>query len=266
MKLLALALIVFLPGYLLAQNGVISFDFNKGHKVHDSIASAPNDIEENNDDSVATPAKQKIQHPVKKLQPAIQNTDYKRAGIFKGLFHAGFNACQIDGDPDYFPKYLGAEFGLGALARFHRLLSVSAELNYSMKGARARLIPNPNADERYQVQWDYVEVPVGLNIHYKNWLMFSVGISTGYMVRYKELDDFGRDVTNHPVLGQPRRVDLCGFGGVHFIIKNHYALGFKFNYSMLKIREPYSGTKVNGEYNNYLTFRFMYILSRRQKT
>ena len=244
-------------------NGTISIDFGKKkHKQQDTIPQADTDDE----DSVVTIRKVKKQSPSKDKTAARPATyDIHELGIFRSLFHAGLNAAQVDGDYEYGYKYLGAEFGAGVMARFHPYVSTSLEINYTMKGARARLGSTDQVLRLYMVQWDYIEAPIALNAHYKDIVMISGGLAPAFMVRYKERNNDGIDVTKNPYLGPPRQFELSAFAGIHFIIKKHYALGFKYSYSVTKIRGAYSGTRVSGEFNNLLTFRFMYILGSVRK-
>jgi len=271
MKRLLLCLLFFAPAGLMAQdikNGTISFDFNKKQKPADSTAwQEP--VEETVDSAVVKKPKAKKQtETVPKLKPLDSNLpyDYKRDGVFSGLFHAGFNAAQIDGDNEFGYKYFGFEGGIGAMARFHKIFSVSLELNYSMLGARARLTPSSTNLEAYQVQLDYIEAPVAINAHYRDILITSIGIAPGYLTRYREFDYDGINITNQPNrLGEPRKFDMAGFASMYVVFKGHYAIGGKFSYSMVKIRDALPGTRVNGEYNNYLTLDFKYILNRVKK-
>jgi len=263
-----LCLLLFLcPALTMAQaemkNGTITFDFGKKKQVkQDTSRQLPATTEEK---VTPKPKKEKKQSTTTINKSSETNADSKRNGLFSGLFHAGFNACQVDGDNEWGYKYIGAAVGIGALARFHPWISVSMELNYSMKGAKARLLSTPQVSRRFAIQWDFVEAPVLLNVHYKELLMISAGLATGYMVRYKELDDDGIDKTANPLYGQPKKIDLCFTGGVHFIIKKHFAIGCRFSYSTLKLRGAYPNTRVNGQYNNYFTLRFMYILNADSK-
>jgi hypothetical protein len=194
--------------------------------------------------------------------------DIKNEGLFKALFHLGLNGAQIDGD-DFAGYYrLGLDAGVGAMVRFHKYFSFSMFIDYSMKGAKEKL--NPSRDtgykQLYQVQWDYVEVPILLNIHDKNIIMFSVGPQIGAMVRYKEFNFVGQDVTANPQpYGQPHRIDLEAVAALHFLIKQRLGIGLKFSYSMLKLRGSQPGNGFGGEYNNVLTLQAMYILSTVKK-
>lgn len=258
-------LLLLLPGFIMAQvennNGTLSIGFGKKKQ-------APKDTVQKQtprqDEETPSPEKERKQKAAR--VPSEKSTpDFKKDGVFKGLFHAGLNACQVDGDDAWGYKYFGFRGGVGVMARFHRFFSVSVELNYSMKGAKPTYVTHGANANFYSLSWDYVEVPLALNIHVINPVMFSFGFEPGVMVRYKEIYNDGTDITAHPFLGQPRRFDLPVFGGVHIIFKKRFALGAMISYSTIKIRAPYSGTKVNGQYNNYLSFRFMYILGKKRK-
>ena len=113
---------------------------------------------------------------------------------------------------------------------------------------------------------DYNEAPVAINAHYKDILIASLGIAPAYLTRYKELDYDGINITSQlNRLGQPRKFGMTGFASLYVVIKQHYAIGGKFSYSMVKVRDALSGTRVNGEYNNYLSLDFKYILNRVKK-
>jgi hypothetical protein len=99
-----------------------------------SLLSAPDD-----EDSTYIIKKLKKQANKDKTTKGPASYDIHEMGIFRGLFHAGINAAQVDGDNEYGYKYLGAEFGAGVMARFHPYVSASLEINYSMQGACDRL-------------------------------------------------------------------------------------------------------------------------------
>ncbi|MBS1685608.1 MAG: hypothetical protein JSS76_12680 [Bacteroidetes bacterium] len=249
------------------KNGTISIDFHKKKKQPQQdtaiTTTLPSEEEDENGNIIAPAKSQKARAP--HMRAKAGTYDIHELGIFRAIFHAGLNACQVDGDQEWGYKYLGASFGAGVMARFHPYISASLEIDYSMQGARARLPGTDLISRRYQVQWDYVEAPIALNAHYRDIVMVSGGLIPGFMVRYKELDYDGINVTKNPPLGQPRQFALSGFGGLHVFIKKHYGLGFIYRYSLLRIRAANDGTKVNGQYNNLFTFRFVYMLGSLRK-
>ena len=199
-----------------------------------------------------------------------EDFDFRRDGLFKGLFSVGLNACQVDGDQQAGYNRLGFCGGVGVMVRYHRFLSTSVEIHYSMKGAKARIVPNQNpaAGQLYDLQLDYIDIPVSLlNVHDKKLVMFSVGLTPSLMIRYRERDAKGLDpnVVYAQTHITPKRFDLSGFAAFGFVIKQQFYLGAKFSYSFISMRPPDSGTKTNGQYNNVINFRFMYIMGQIKK-
>jgi len=279
-------LLIFLfPLFLMAQQApVIQFDLNNiGKKKTETKPSEnieqeqtttyPSDDEEPDADK---PKKEKKVKQPKAEKPLPEEKEEEkpdfRNGLFKGLFFAGLNACQVDGDDASGYSYLGAHVGVGAMVKFHKYMSVSMEILYNMKGAQRRLFNNNTADSSFRLVHDYVQVPFLFNVHDKRIVMFSAGISLGYMVRFQQVIS-GKDYT-HPdpsapiasqFLKDPRKFDVCAEVGLHFVIKEQFALGGRFSYSLLGMRDALPGSKVRKQYNNVLTFRFMYILSPKKK-
>lgn len=263
-------LIFLLPVLLFAQtefkNGTISIDFGKKNRQkQDTIKPQQPAKEETDEEEAPKPKREKKQN---NPNPSNQQEDFnfKRDGLFKGLVHIGLNACQIDGDSYWGYNYPGLDVGVGTMARFHKFVSVSLEITYSMKGAKQAFLFNsaPQTLQKYRVSWDYITVPVSIDIHDKKLIILSLGLSPGYMVRFRQRNEQGADETNNPnkAFGDPRKFDLSGFGNLHFLIKKNYALGLGFSYSLLKIRGPSNLSRVNGQYNNVLTFRFMALLDK----
>lgn len=277
-----LLFLLMIPVGLMAQeikNGTIIFDMHpKKDKAPDTTTNTvqeqkyPSDEEEEEEQNAK---KHRIVRPKPEPSTSVK-ADWRKDGLFQALFHAGFNACQVDGDGYSGYNYFGAEFGLGALMKVHRLVSLTMEFNYTMKGAKQAFRPDSLSAtytlQKYQVQWDYLEVPIGININAvtpknKQIMLLSLGLAPAVMTRYKQFDEDGDNVTNNPPEGQPHRFDLSAFGGFYFVIHKNYAIGGKFSYSITKVRGPnLTGiSRLLGEYNNDLTVDFMYILNTTPK-
>lgn len=272
-------LILWLPVAIFAQtnykNGTLTIDFGKNNQNNNQSTQPvdtpqekkfvyPSDEEAMEEQEYRRPKKDK-----KTRMANQEDFDFRRDGLFKGLFSVGLNACQVDGDQQAGYNRLGFCGGVGVMVRYHRFLSTSVEIHYSMKGAKQRIVPNQNpaAGQLFQIQLDYIDIPVSLlNVHDKKLVMFSVGLTPSLLVRYKERDQAGLDPTIvNPSYITPKRFDLSAFAAFGFVIKQQFYLGAKFSYSVLSMRPPMLNSRSRGTYNNVINFRFMYIMGQLKK-
>ena len=265
-----LTLLIFLfPALVIAQtveHGAFILDL---HSKKDKAADTTQQQQQTDTNTYSEEPQKKENKPKQVHESGLYTSDdYKRDGLFKAWFHAGINGAQIDGDSYAGYNQIGLDAGVGALLRFHKNFSFSLSLDYSMKGAREQLQEDPNAPTRsmYQVQWDYIEVPLMVNAHAKELFMFGLGLQPGVMIRFKEFDQNGDNETYDPPEGQPHLFDLEAVAALHFIVIKQITFGVKFSYSLLKLRGPYNTNRLNGEYNNVLTFDIGYLLSTVKKT
>ena len=196
--------------------------------------------------------------------------DWKKNGVVHALFHVGVNMAQIDGDAYAGYNKIGFDVGADVMVRFHKYISASVGVGYTQWGAKYSIISNANDSlgQRYRTNLNYIQIPLAINIHDKDIIMFSAGVNLSFLAKFNERNEIGVNVTD-TVQPQPKTFDASAFAALHFIIKKQFAIGVKFSYSMIPIRgvetqyKPY--THISGEYNNTLTFRFMYILSAVKK-
>jgi hypothetical protein len=181
----------------------------------------------------------------------------KRSGLFKGLIIAGFNATQVDGDGAAGYYKFGANAGVGTLIRFHKRWSTSIELIYNMKGARSTNKASDKVPRVFNNQYDYMEVPISINIHDKQIFMFSAGISVGALVRYKQFDQDSSLVTTMA----PKRINVDAFAGVTVFIKNIIGINPRFSYSINTLKPGLGNAK--GQRHNVLTLRVFYVIGNK---
>ena len=272
-------LILWLPVAIFAQtnykNGTLTIDFGKNNQNNTQQTQPvdtpqekkfiyPSDEEAMEEQEYRRPKKEK-----KTRMANQEDFDFRRDGLFKGLFSVGLNACQVDGDQQAGYNRLGFCGGVGVMVRYHRFLSTSVEIHYSMKGAKQRLVANSNplAKQLFSIELDYIDIPVSLlNVHDKKLVMFSVGLTPSLLVRYKERDADGLDPTVvNPNYITPKRFDLSAFAAFGFVIKQQFYIGAKFSYSVLSMRPPMANSRSRGTYNNVINFRFMYIMGQLKK-
>ena len=270
-------LIFFFPMLIMAQefkNGALIFDLGKNKRDKQHIQDSLDRVQDSlNTNQPMIPEEDETQRAKKEKKQKAEKTttaqdDWKKNGLFKAMFHAGINGSQIDGDQYSGYNQIGLDAGVGTFIRFHKYLAFTVSFDYSMKGARQVLRQDPNNPtlSLYQVQWDYLQVPLMLHVVGKNLVTFGLGVQPAVMVRYKEWDEQGnRRDNNNPPGGTPNLFDLEGIAALHFIIKNHYMLGIKFSYSITRIRPSLYATAFHGEYNNILTFEAGYLLDAVKK-
>ncbi len=181
----------------------------------------------------------------------------KKDRIFKGLVIAGFNATQVDGDGAAGYYKFGAHAGVGTLIRFHKRWSTSVELIYSMRGAKSTNKASDKVPRIFNNQYDYIEVPLSINIHDKQIFMFSAGVSVGALVRYKQFDQDSSIVTTMA----PKRINVDAFAGVTVFIKNIIGINPRFSYSINALK-PGLGN-ATGQRHNVLTLRVYYVIGNK---
>lgn len=198
-------------------------------------------------------------------------SDPRKTGLFKALFIAGVNGSQVDGDMQAGYNQWGFHGGIGALVQFHRNISASMEILYSMRGARSRSSALLDTVQRFKINWDYLEVPLSINFNDNKFFMVSLGMAPAVLVRSEEeLNGRKENARGEPIYlspsgAAPRRIDLSAFGSVSFIIKKMIAITGRFSYSVLPIRDAYASSRVNNQYNNVITLRLMYILKTKKQ-
>ena len=194
--------------------------------------------------------------------PDETNPDFSTQSLFKALFVGGVNLAQVDGDAESGYKKIGAVAGVGTVVKFSKRFSLSAELLYSMKGAKPHFSTYESGKkDQYDITMDYIDLPITFSIHDKRVLMFGAGLQVSALLRYSQTDSAGNNVTAHPNPDQqPRKVDLMGQVCATFFIKERIGLGVRFAYSLLKIRDAVQGVNLKGEYNNVVSLRLSYLL------
>lgn len=250
---------------------VIVIDFGKKKREREEMADS---IKNNTKEEKVYMREDEKLKPVDEPKKEQQEdpVDFKN-GLFRALFIGGLNLSQVDGDDQAGYVHPGFYGGVGVLVKFHRHMSVSTAILYNMKGATQRLNANDPAQRSFRIQWDYIQVPLMFNVHDKKVFMANVGLGFGYLIRNKiNHRALVSDSTGAGVVGEvpnstlknpePRRFDLTGIAGFQFLIKQVFAVGAQFEYSLVGLRNAAgTNTRVRRMYNNTVTIKLMYILN-----
>jgi len=179
---------------------------------------------------------------------------------FEGGAIGGLTASQVDGDTYGGFNKVGFMAGGYAKRMFTYTMGGQMEMRYIMKGAYAS--DNENDAFYYKLVLHYVDIPLMFQYHYKDNVIFDIGISPEFIVYDREEDQYGTTPEDSPDF---HRFTLSALGGVGYKFLDVITVNVRYGYSVLPIREHASGQTWllnRGQYNNVLMFGVYYQLSR----
>lgn len=193
--------------------------------------------------------------------------------LFKGLLTIGINGAQVDGDGPYGYNCWGLHAGVGTMVNLGKGFSTSLEMLYSQRGSKANLYFSPTTRfiQSFTARFNYVEVPVCLNYMDKKRLLVTAGLSpavlANFNLKYQGYDAYGNQITVSPpecLAMEPAKFDLSALAGIQFIIKERFAIGGRYSYSLLSLKPPcYGETQADGQFHNVITLRATYIIGNK---
>jgi len=192
----------------------------------------------------------------------------KEGQLFKGYVVAGLNMNQIDGDRSAGYNIVGANIGVGTFITYTDKFSNSLEISYTMRGAKSIMNYKQSHPQFFYYQMDYVEIPLLFNYHDFKIAIFQAGFSFNHIIRTDFKEGF------NPLIVDFYNWNIDAVVGATFLIKKHWGINFKYNYSILNnlkngptrgnffSQTTTASSRTTGKlnwYHNVLTFRAMYI-------
>jgi hypothetical protein len=188
--------------------------------------------------------------------------------IFNAGIIAGGNVSQVDGD--FWVGYHKFGYQAGAFVNLNvsPRSSFQLELEYFQKGSRKNADSASGDFYTQIIRLHYIEVP--LLYQYKVGENFSLeaGPAADISVGSYETDKSGQEVQDLVAL---RPVSLTGIFGMSYFITKHWKVNFRFNYSLLSIRQktanyPQSYRHIlfeRGQFNNVLALSILYYFKEK---
>jgi hypothetical protein len=180
---------------------------------------------------------------------------------FNGGIIAGGLVSQVDGDDNGGFHKLGFLGGGLVSLRISPHSSFQMELEYIQKGSRGTDTVN-YLD--FLMRFHYLEVPLLYQYTFAKRFSVEAGPAMDVLLgSYEERD--GLEVP--AIYTEPlRNVTLSGIFGISGYVTNHLKLNFRFNYSLLSIREPTETPPADyryilwqkGQFNNVLSFSLLW--------
>ena len=190
----------------------------------------------------------------------ISLSGFSQSRYFEGGVIGGLTASQVDGDTYSGFNKLGFMAGGYAKRMFSYTIGGQMEIRYIMKGAYAS--DNENDAFYYKLVLHYVDIPLMFQYHYKENVIFDLGVSPELIVYNREEDQYGPTPEDSPEF---YRLTLSALGGVGYKFWDVITVNFRYGYSVIPIREHASGQTWllnRGQYNNVLMFGIYYQISR----
>jgi hypothetical protein len=193
---------------------------------------------------------------------------------FRGAVIGGFNLTQVDGDEVYGYSKFGIHAGAAAILPLGNHFSVSLETLFNQKGAlqgdqyeRTDSLGNLLTGA-YKLRLNYLEVPVLIHYTDKDFFTVGTGFSWGRLTSVKEWEHGQRIETTTMQKGPYTKSDINVLADLRFPIYKKLKFNFRYAYSIAKIRtrefsDFYNNTWTRKQYNNLLTFRFIYVINEK---
>ena len=179
---------------------------------------------------------------------------------FDGGITAGLSASQVDGDELSGFNKLGLVGGGWVSRSFTDRLSGQLELRYIGKGAYESNNTPPN-EIFYKLSLHYIDLPVIINFHYRDKVVFNLGVSPEYLVKHLAENQYGIDPDDSLPYNSFTMSAVIG-GGYTFLDK--LTFNVRYNYSIIPM-SPHASHQTylfnRGKYNNVLTIALYYQIS-----
>ncbi len=186
---------------------------------------------------------------------------------FRGGITAGANFSALQGD--IYPGYHKAGVNMGGvvLVPLNDVFTAGMELLYSQKGCRGvRELYSSyvgNMFERYFVNLNYIEVPIQMMVSTARWLQVGGGVSYSRLISSREWIETDQPYHIDNEQHAFRKNDWAFMVGGNMVFKEHWLVTFRYQQSIVPIREPYhvplrvgSGNQFNLYYTLKLTYLF----------
>ena len=176
---------------------------------------------------------------------------------FKAGIKAGLGTSQVSGDNASGFHHFGFMGGGFVKTNFkNEVFSGRIEMLFTQKGSRKTADPDNNDYTFYQMDLDYIEIPV-LFGYKNNKFIFEAGPSIGALIKSDEYDIVGPLVYQRAFFKKELGINL----GIEYPLTEKLLMNWRISNSIIPIRDHLSNTtfRLNrGQYNTVMTFSINY--------
>ncbi|NVO08471.1 MAG: PorT family protein [Bacteroidales bacterium] len=178
-----------------------------------------------------------------------------KAQQFDAGFVCGLATSQVDGDGNSGFDKAGPIAGIWVGHGLNRVFYARMELRYIQKGSFAKTVQDGVTIGHYRMRLNYLEIPVIIGYRFGNGFNALAGISTGYLGKAQEMNEFG----SFPLedIQKFHKFEFAWRFGFEYNQSEHWAFNVMYSYSMFPIRphkENITYRWDRGQYNNVIEF------------
>jgi len=181
---------------------------------------------------------------------------------FDGGALLGFNASQVEGDTYKGYHKPGVVAGFYVETDIAPAIFAAMEIKYSQKGARKK--STDKDPTKYIMRLNYIDIPVYMAFRTGEYSAIIGGISTGFLISAKEIDEYGEFPPEDQ--NEFNTIDLEPLVGFQFDFIENLKADLRFSMSVLPIRGKPVNTNYywqNNQFNNVITLALYYQIGRR---
>ncbi|HCT30661.1 MAG TPA: hypothetical protein DIW31_07970 [Bacteroidales bacterium] len=179
---------------------------------------------------------------------------------FDAGFVGGMTATQVDGDSHAGYNKIGPIGGIWVGCRLSSVFYSRMEIRYVQKGSYAK-DPQEGSTSFYRMRLNYCEIPLFLGYRLRNGFNPLVGLSGGYLIKGKEMNEFGEFPPED--IQKFKKFEFAGLVGLEYNRSERWAFYLVYSYSFFPIRSHNSNITYRwnrGQYNNVLELAVRYKL------
>ncbi len=180
---------------------------------------------------------------------------------FDGGALLGFNASQVEGDTYKGYNKPGLVAGFYVETDIAPAIFAAMEIKYSQKGARKKVTTKDPT--KYIMRLNYIDLPVYMAFRTSDKSAIIAGVSTGFLISAKEIDEYGEFPTEDQ--NDFNTIDLEPLLGFQFDFLDNIKADLRFSFSVLPVRGKPVNTNYywqNNQFNNVITLSLYYQISR----
>ena len=193
----------------------------------------------------------------------VLTSSFALAQRFDGGILAGLNASQVEGDIYRGYHKPGIAAGFYVETDIAPAVFMAMEIKYSQKGSRKKVTDKDPT--KYIMRLGYIDVPVYAAFRTNDRGAVIAGVSTGFLVNSKEMDNYGE----FPKESQNafNTIDLQPILGFQFDFMENLKADLRIAFSVLPVRgrQAEDGTNYywqNNQFNNVITLAVYYQIGR----